>query len=189
MKGEPGDPSLLLRMTAHCRSECNEESPSSIMEIIIELKRRFPNAVLADGVAFGHPFVQIEAARLREVMQFLKNNQATPFEQLLDVCGVDYLGDALRFECVYHLYSMSQKRRLRVTARIPEDACHIASVIDIWPSADWFEREAFDMFGIRFDGHPKLERLLMWDEFEGHPLRKDYPLNKRQPIPTSKEIL
>lgn len=87
-----------------------------------------------------------------------------------------------RFEVVYHLYSLEKNHRLRVKVPVEENDCVVPTATDLWAAADWFEREAWDMFGIRFDGHPHLKRILMYEEFVGHPLRKDYPVNKRQPL-------
>jgi NADH-quinone oxidoreductase subunit C len=87
-----------------------------------------------------------------------------------------------RFAVVYHFYSMTLKHRLRLVVPVEEDAAEIDSLTSLWPGANWLEREVWDMFGITFRGHPDLKRLLMYEEFEGHPLRKDYPVNKRQPL-------
>lgn len=89
---------------------------------------------------------------------------------------------ACRFEVVYHFFSLSLKHRLRVKVPVEESDCEVDSLTSLWAGADWFEREAWDMFGIRFRGHPNLKRILMYAEFQGHPLRKDYPVSKRQPL-------
>ena len=91
-------------------------------------------------------------------------------------------GDGYRFEVVYHFYSVPKNHRVRLKVPVPEAAPSVPSVTGLWSSANWYEREAWDMFGIRFDGHPNLKRILMYTGFEGHPLRKDYPVNKRQPL-------
>ena len=83
---------------------------------------------------------------------------------------------------MYHLYSVSKNHRLRVKARVDEASCEIGSACDVWPAANWMEREVWDLYGVRFTGHPDLRRLLLYDEFEGHPLRKDYPKERRQPL-------
>ncbi len=101
------------------------------------------------------------------------------FDMLLDLCGVDYPGREKRFDVVYHLYSFSTGKRLRVKVPVSEDRCEVDSVVDIWKAADWFEREAYDMFGIKFKGHPALRRILTHEGFVGHPLRKDYDPGKR----------
>jgi NADH-quinone oxidoreductase subunit C len=106
-------------------------------------------------------------------------------EMLSDMTVVDYLGQEPRFEAVYHLYSLTHKHRVRVKAPIKdasEQECWIDTVSDLWAAANWAEREAWDLYGVRFRGHPDLRRILMYDEFEGHPLRKDYPQNARQPL-------
>lgn len=111
------------------------------------------------------------------------------FDFLMDVCGVDYLRRAVgRFDVVYHLFSSSTNRRVRLKVHVPENNPGLSSVTPIWKSANWFERECFDLFGINFIGHPNLKRLLMYEGFNGHPLRKDYPLNKRQFVPTPLDL-
>jgi len=87
-----------------------------------------------------------------------------------------------RFAVVYHFYSTTLKHRLRLVVTVPEEAPEVDSLCPLWPGANWLERETWDMFGVAFKGHPDLRRILMYDEFEGHPLRKDYPVNKRQPL-------
>jgi NADH-quinone oxidoreductase subunit C len=106
---------------------------------------------------------------------------------LADLTAVDYLRypgreDGPRFEVVYHLYSLRHNHRLRVKVRLDEDDAVVPTATSLWPIANWLEREVWDMFGIRFDGHPDLRRLLMYEEFVGHPLRKDYPIDRRQPL-------
>ena len=87
-----------------------------------------------------------------------------------------------RFEVVYHLYSLNQNHRVRIKVPLEEKKAEVASLTPLWPAADWYEREVWDMFGICFTGHPNLKRILMYEEFAGHPLRKDYPITKRQPL-------
>ena len=101
---------------------------------------------------------------------------------LSDLCAVDYLGETPRFEVVYHLYSLDKNHRLRIKARVPEDDCEIDTLVEVWPTANWLEREVWDLYGIRFRGHPDPRRLLLYEEFEGHPLRKDYAKERRQPL-------
>jgi NADH-quinone oxidoreductase subunit C len=104
------------------------------------------------------------------------------------VTAVDYLGSVPRFEVVYHLYSSSRNHRLRLKVRVPEDAPRVPSVTSVWRGANWLERETYDMYGIRFDGHPNLTRIYLYPEFEGHPLRKDYPKERRQPLVTRADV-
>jgi NADH-quinone oxidoreductase subunit C len=115
----------------------------------------------------------------------LRTDASLDFDMFIDLCGVDYPKRLPRLEVVLHLYSVSKGHRIRVKARIGDEECEgaeIDSVVSVWTGANWFERETFDMFGIVFKGHPDLRRLLMYPEFEGHPLRKDYPANKTQPL-------
>ena len=108
------------------------------------------------------------------------------FDMLSDLCAADYLGypdrEGPRFEVVYHLLSSTHLHRVRVKAGVPEVPAQIDSCVEVWPAANWLEREVFDLYGIRFRNHPDLRRLLLYEEFEGHPLRKDYPKERRQPL-------
>jgi NADH-quinone oxidoreductase subunit C len=119
-----------------------------------------------------------------EVMKFLKTEPKLDFNMLMDLSAVDYLWQERlpRFDVVYHLYSLARNHRLRVKVGIHEKDPVLDSVVSLWPAADWYEREVWDMFGIKFKNHPHLKRILMYEGFEGHPLRKDYPYNKRQPL-------
>jgi len=100
---------------------------------------------------------------------------------LLDLTCVDYMGETPRYQMVYHVFSISHNLRLRIKASVGEGDLTIDSLTGLWKNANWLEREVFDMFGIRFNRHPDMRRLFMYEGFEGHPLRKDYPLRKRQP--------
>ena len=117
-----------------------------------------------------------------EIFRALRDRPELGFDFLTDVTAVDYLGQVPRFTVVYHLYSLAQNHRLRVKIRVPEDEPWVQSLTGLWRSANWVERECWDMFGIRFVGHPDPRRILMYEEFVGHPLRKDYPVDKRQPL-------
>lgn len=114
------------------------------------------------------------AGRLPDVLRFLERECA--FDYLVDISSVDHMGETPRFELVYELYSYGASQHLRVKARVPEESAEVPSACDIWPTANWHEREIFDMMGIRFAGHPDLRRILMWDGYPHHPLRKDFPL-------------
>ena len=148
------------------------------------LLERHADSVLATHAQHGDATAVVERARLVELMGFLRDDPECRFEMLADVCAVDGLeqGASPRFQVVYHLYSLSKSQRLRIKAGVPEDDCAIASLVEIWPAANWLEREVWDLYGIRFQGHPDLRRLLLYEEFEGHPLRKDYAKEKRQPL-------
>jgi NADH-quinone oxidoreductase subunit C len=132
--------------------------------------------------ARGDAVVVVPRDALLDALGALRDDPETRLEQLSDLTAVDYLGRTPRFEVVYHLYSITRNHRLRVKVPVPEDDPVVSTASGVWKSAIWAERETFDMFGIRFAGHPDLRRILMYPEFRGHPLRKDYPLNGRQPL-------
>ncbi|HXV36905.1 MAG TPA: NADH-quinone oxidoreductase subunit C [Myxococcota bacterium] len=142
-------------------------------------------AQLRDAVQQTHAYrgdatALVEAARVENVLCFLRDE--LDFDMLTDLTAVDYLGEKPRFEVVYHLYSTRANQRVRIKARVAEEAPEIASATSLFASADWMEREVYDLYGIRFAGHPDLRRILLYDEFEGYPLRKDYPKERRQPL-------
>lgn len=148
-----------------------------------KLKDQFPDDVLGTHEQHGDETVVIKPSSLLKIAQFLKDDLAYDMNFLMDLTAVDglRLGWTPRFQVVYHFYSLSQNHRLRV--KIPAaDGGSVPSLTGLWAGANWFERECWDMFGIQFEGHPNLKRILMYDEFVGHPLRKDYPINKRQPL-------
>ncbi len=143
--------------------------------VVKRLTERFgdgvvPSAGLRDGVTA----VVVETARLRDVLLFLKTDEECSYELLTDLFGVDHQGRQPRFEVVYLLNSLKRKNRLVVRARVEVDE-EVPTVSDIWRSAEWLEREAYDMFGIPFRDHPDLRRILMVEDFNGYPLRKDFP--------------
>jgi NADH-quinone oxidoreductase subunit C len=122
----------------------------------------------------------IRPEALLRIMGSLKEHPYS-YKLLLDLTCVDFRRDAGSFEMVYHLYSLAAGRRIRVKVRLPADAPLMDSLAGLWRNANWLEREVYDMFGVVFRGHPDLKRILMYDGFEGFPLRKDYPLRRRQP--------
>jgi NADH-quinone oxidoreductase subunit C len=142
----------------------------------------FPSTVEMTHADLGDATALVAPGSLLEIMRLLRDEPGLDFEMLTDLTVVDYLGEEPRFEVVYHLYSVKRNHRVRIKARVSEQAPEIASLVSLWPSADWMEREAWDLYGIRFRGHPDLRRILLYEEFEGHPLRKDYPKEKRQPL-------
>jgi NADH-quinone oxidoreductase subunit C len=146
------------------------------------LLEAFPGAVLATHAQCGDATALVDAGRVVEILRFLRDERGLEFEMLMDLTAVDHLGRAPRFEVVYHLYSLSRNQRVRVKAGVPESPCQIDSAVALWPAADWMEREVWDLYGIRFRNHPDLRRILLYEEFEGHPLRKDYPKERRQPL-------
>ncbi|OUS22065.1 NADH-quinone oxidoreductase subunit C [Rhodobacterales bacterium 59_46_T64] len=139
---------------------------------LIALKR--PECVLSWDVAFGELTVDVTPTSLPFLIEFLKTDPNCKFSTLVDITAVDYPARAKRFDMIYHFLSMYQNTRIRLRAAIREDEM-VASITDVHPSANWFEREVFDMFGILFSGHPDLRRLLTDYGFRGYPLRKDFP--------------
>jgi len=152
------------------------------------LRERFPDAVVATHAYRGDLTAQLAPAALVEVCTFLRDDPACAFDFLSDLTAVDYIGATPRFELVYHLCSLSKHQRLRLKARVPEEQPRIASLVSVWRGADWLERETYDMYGIQFEGHPDLRRIYLYEEFQGHPLRKDYPKEKRQPLVTVRDV-
>jgi len=143
--------------------------------LVNKIKDNFRHDVISTVVFRGEVTHLVEKNALKSVCNFLKDDNDLKMNCLVDVAGVDYSPDAPRFEVVYHLYSISKKHRIRIKIKAGEGE-GVPSVTGIWSGADWPEREAFDMFGIVFEGHPNLKRIYLPEEWEGHPLRKDYPL-------------
>jgi NADH-quinone oxidoreductase subunit C len=145
--------------------------------IISALKDRFPELEVEVQKSCGQLSLLVDKNMIVPVCKLLREHPATQFDYLADLCGADYLGKkAKRFQVVYNLYSISLNHRIRVKTDLDEADCSVDSVTEIWQTANWHERELFDLFGIEILGHPDLRRILMPDEWEGHPLRKDYPL-------------
>ena len=138
----------------------------------------FADAIEHVVVDRGELTLHVRPERIAEVCQVMRDDDSLRFELCSSVSGVDYLGsDQRRLHVAYHLTSMTYRRRVRLEAAVSVDDPHLPSVTSIYPTADWQERETYDMFGIVFDGHPNLTRILMPDDWEGHPQRKDYPLS------------
>jgi NADH-quinone oxidoreductase subunit C len=152
-------------------------------KIIDHFKAQFADAIVSSHENYGDETIVVKREALFDILKFAKEDEALRFDLLMDICGVDYLNQTPRFEVVYHLYSVSKNHRIRIKVRVLEEDCVVPSCLSLWKAADWFERETWDMVGIRFEGHPNLKRLLLFEGFEGYPLRKDYPINKRQKIP------
>jgi NADH-quinone oxidoreductase subunit C len=122
----------------------------------------------------GETTYAIAASDLRDIAKFCRNDLS--FDYLLDITSIDNFGEEPRFEIVYHLYSMPQAVHLRLKLKLSEEVGALDTVSDIWPTANWHEREIYDMMGVKFNGHPDLRRILMWDGYPFFPLRKDFPL-------------
>ena len=152
--------------------------------ILEKLKERFLDDVYETHEFRGDLVAVVNQEVIVDVAAFLKTDPELDFNMLMDLTAVDYLwlNRKPRFDVVYHFYSLRKRHRVRVKAGVDELDPVIDSLVRLWPIADWFEREVWDMFGIQFKGHPNLKRILMYEEFQGHPLRKDYPFNKRQPL-------
>jgi len=132
-------------------------------------------AITAFEVAHGELNLLAERGRIVEALTLLRDGPAFRFQQLIDLCGVDYPDRALRFDVVYHLLSLAKNTRVRVKVATDEQT-PVPTVINVYRAAEWYEREAFDMYGVYFEGHPDLRRLLTDYGFQGHPLRKDFPM-------------
>ena len=128
----------------------------------------------AGDAARGQAVVVVERERLADALRTLRDHPDIRCEQLSDLTVVDYLGRTPRFEVIYQLYSLALNHRLRVKVPVPEDDPVVASAVPLWRAANWAEREAYDLFGIFFEGHPDLRRIFLWEGFAGWPLRKDY---------------
>jgi NADH-quinone oxidoreductase subunit C len=146
------------------------------LEIAQKIKEKFPDEVLDITQFRDQVSVVVKRDRILEICRYLFEDPDIHMNYLSDLCGVDYPGREYRFEVVYNLYSIKHRHRIRLKALIPEDDPSIDSVVPVWKGANWHEREACDMFGIIFNGHPDLRRILMPEDWEGYPLRKDYPL-------------
>ena len=142
-----------------------------------KIAAEFPAAILSESEFRGETTLRLHAADLRGVCAFAR--EVLGFDYLVDISSVDHFGEEPRFEVVYELYSMGAGTHLRLKIPVSEDACEAPTVSDIWPTANWHEREVYDMMGIRFTDHPDLRRILMWEGYPYHPLRKDFPLEGR----------
>ena len=158
--------------------------PTKIEDMAAALPVALGDMLTSVTIALGEVTAVVPAGHLADVMRKLRDQPGLRFESLIDVCGVDYstYGDGAwtgsRFAAVYHLLSLSHNHRLRVRVFAGDDDFPVLpSMVDVWPAANWFEREAFDLYGIVFDGHPDLRRLLTDYGFVGHPFRKDFPLS------------
>jgi NADH-quinone oxidoreductase subunit C len=143
---------------------------------ILDRIRAWDSAVVANAEVFrGELTVTVARENLRRVCDFLRTDAELLFNFLSDLTAVDRFPIEPRFEINYHLLSIPRRRRLRLKARMSGENPVIESVTSVWPTANWHEREVFDLFGVRFEGHPELTRILLPEDWEGHPLRKDYP--------------
>jgi NADH-quinone oxidoreductase subunit C len=153
------------------------------------LKERFPDAVTEAYTGPGGDEVAVvRREQLEPVCRFLKDDPDLAFDMAPYITAVDYLGSDPRFDVVYQMYSTKKNHRLRLRVGVPEADPVLQSVTPIWKGANWYERYCWDLYGIRFDGHPDPRRLYMYEEFVGHPLRKDYSLRGRQPLIPERQV-
>ena len=155
--------------------------------ILDRLRTRFGAALVETHAHRGDHTAVVERTAIVDVLRFCRDDADLGFDMLSDLTAVDFLKfpgreDGARFEVVYHLYSIAHNHRVRLKVKVDEDEAVVPTAVAVWPIANWLEREVWDMFGIRFEGHPDPRRLLMYEEFVGHPLRKDYPITRRQPL-------
>jgi NADH-quinone oxidoreductase subunit C len=153
--------------------------------ILDRLKERFTGGEILDtGSQYGNEWARVRPDAWLQVCEFLKVDPSTQMDMFIDLTCVDWHGTdrVPRFDVVLHVYSVEKKHRVRLYAGVTEEEPVVDSVVPVWPGANWFEREAYDLYGVRFRAHPDLRRILMYPEFVGHPLRKDYPKERRQPL-------
>jgi len=138
--------------------------------------------IIQAGSQHGDEWARVRRDAWVAVASFLRDDPACAMEMFIDLTVVDRFSIEPRFDVVVHLYSVSKKQRIRLYCGVTEEDPTTDSLVPVWAGANWFEREAYDLYGVRFKGHPDLRRILMYPEFVGHPLRKDYPKEKRQPL-------
>jgi NADH-quinone oxidoreductase subunit C len=147
----------------------------TLEELASHVDAKLPGTVLERAIALGELTLVVAPAEIVRVLTALRDDGECLFEVLIDICGVDYPEREKRFDVVYHLLSPRRNQRIRIRCETGEDN-PVPSAVEVFPAANWFEREAYDMYGILFSGHPDLRRLLTDYGFQGHPLRKDFPL-------------
>jgi NADH-quinone oxidoreductase subunit C len=155
------------------------------------VKQKFPADVLETHSQRGDETIIVYAPRWKDIARFLRDEPRADMNMLIDLTAVDFPDRSPRFEVVAHFYSLAKGHRLRMKARVGDPAgnnAEIDTLADLWGSANWAERECWDMFGVRFVGHPDLRRILTYPEFEGHPLRKDYPADRIQPLVPYRQV-
>ncbi|MGR3319709.1 MAG: NADH-quinone oxidoreductase subunit C [Candidatus Anammoxibacter sp.] len=158
------------------------DNNSAENSIVTKVKEKFSDAVVDVQSFRNETTIILKKESIVDVCKFLRDDKALQFDYLSDLCGVDKVAVNNTFEIVYHLYSLKNNNRIRLKAPISDlEKPSISTVSTVWPTANWHEREVYDMFGVVFDGHPDMRRILTPDGFVGHPLRKDYPVDKRQP--------
>jgi len=154
-------------------------------QVIDALKAKFASSIIETHDQCGDDTAVVASGAWKEICTFLRDDPAMAFDLFVDLCGVDFPNRIPRMEVVLHLYSTTRRHRVRLKARVGDedmDGAELDSLTSLWAGANWFEREVYDMSGVTFRGHPDLRRILMYPEFQGHPLLKDYPAQRTQPL-------
>ncbi len=157
------------------KTPARPQDPEISSPVLDRLRTRFPDAIREVSAHCGEVAVLLKKDGLAEILQFLKDDPETDLKYLSNLCGVDFPDREERFEIVYHLYSISKNHFIHLKVRVRENE-EVPTCSAVWRTANWQEREVFDMYGVRFQGHPDMTRILMPDDWRGHPQRKDYPL-------------
>lgn len=162
-------------------------------EILKKLNEKFPEAIKGSTDRYGQLEIQVETSAIARVLQFLRDEKELDFNMLIDLVGIDYLAypnwAGNRFGVAYLLKSLTFGHRLHLKVTTPESEPAVPTISHLYANANWLEREAFDQYGIRFSGHPNMKRILNHHEFVGHPLRKDYPITRRQALSANDSLM
>jgi NADH-quinone oxidoreductase subunit C len=157
--------------------------------VLDRLKEAFGDAIISATAPSGDEKALVARKDYQRVAAFLRDDPACAFDMFVDLTAVDYPKDEERFEVWLRLYSIKHGHRICLATRAPEDDPRVDTVSGLWKGANWFERECYDLIGVIFEGHPNLTRILMYEPFEGHPLRKDYPADRTQPLVPYREAM
>lgn len=173
-----GTPENVMTETKSNRSQKPARAPA----LTALIKKEFSKLFVGSHVQHGDETVIIKREGMLELFRFLQNDRRCQFDMMIDLTAVDYLPRQPRFEVVYHLKSTTLHHRLRLKLPVDEASCEVDSILGLWVAADWYERECAEMYGITFAGHPNLKPLLLYEGFQGYPLRKDYEKGLMQPL-------
>ena len=166
----------------------SESNPIEQKPTVRVLREQFGEVIRRVTDDYGDLTIEIDPEHIVDVARALKTHPELDFDFAMDIAAVDYDPERPRFALVYNFYSTRHKKRVRIKLRLPADALEVDTLTSLWKGVDWFEREAFDMMGIRFRGHPNMTRILTHAEFVGHPLRKDYDSGQRHPLSRSYDL-
>ena len=157
--------------------------------VLQRLKRQFPEGVIDTSSDKGNETALVKREQLLDIAVFLRDDPDLAFDMPIDCTCVDWPErEGARFDVVYHLYSLKKGHRVRLKLHVSADDSTCPSLTSVWPGMNWHEREAWDLYGMRFVDHPNLKRVLLYEEFEGHPLRKDFPIDKRTPLIEERKV-